>query len=349
MLRTRGRQSRRQKQQQSQPQFPKNKINRTKPTKISPKRTFAHSTTTTTTRKTFTREEILQGQLPVELNFRKYAAVNTPNPTQPPLIILHGLLGHANNWTNIAGRNELKNNRDIYTIDLRNHGFSPHTDYTDYVAMSNDIANFIQKNCPNGVATVVGHSMGGKATAALGLLHPHVVTGLVLVDILPVNYSEQNMQEINNILDTVVDVDFSNGAGRKEIDAQLAKNISEVGIRQWLLTNITSIDDNDTVSKSIGAINKWKPNVKGLQNCYHNIRQFDLQQDHLWPYNGPVQLILGGKSSFGNRQNALDIMNDAQFPETELAVIEGAGHWCHAEKPNEFSAALAEFLQKHHL
>lgn len=38
-------------------------------------------------------------------------------------------------------------------------------------------------------AVLVGHSMGGKAAAMTALLHPHVVKGLIVMDIAPVSYS----------------------------------------------------------------------------------------------------------------------------------------------------------------
>lgn len=34
------------------------------------------------------------------------------------------------------------------------------------------------------------------------------------------------------------------------------------------------------------------------------------------------------------------------FPKAELKYIEGAGHWVHAEKPNEFLKITMDFLNK---
>jgi pimeloyl-ACP methyl ester carboxylesterase len=294
------------------------------------------------TRRQFTDNEIEQGQKPVELQYRVRKATNATN--KPPLIILHGLLGHSNNWSNIAAKPELYSDRDILCVDLRNHGSSPHTNYTDYIAMANDVAHLIQNYTNGKSATVIGHSMGGKVTATLALLHPHLVTGLGLIDILPINYPEKSMEEIQGILSTVAGCDFSNNIGRKEIDMQLSKNISSIGIRQWLLTNITSLPEPD----SNGATLRWKPNVHGLLDNYERIRGFTLEQSHLWPYHGPSILILGGLSGFGDRSTALNIMHE-NFPECQLKVIENAGHWCHSEKPNEFADILTDFLKTNNL
>lgn len=34
------------------------------------------------------------------------------------------------------------------------------------------------------------------------------------------------------------------------------------------------------------------------------------------------------------------------FPNAEFKVIDGAGHWVHSEKPNEFLQICTEFLNK---
>eukprot|EP00461_Guttulinopsis_vulgaris_P007956 UN08006 len=53
---------------------------------------------------------------------------------------------------------------------------------------------------------------------------------------------------------------------------------------------------------------KWKPNVIGLVQNYENIRGFDLRvpENEQFPFHGPSLLILGGLSSFGDRETALD-------------------------------------------
>jgi esterase len=42
----------------------------------------------------------------------------------PPIVILHGMLGSSRNWQT-AGR-ELASARRVLAVDLRNHGLSPH-------------------------------------------------------------------------------------------------------------------------------------------------------------------------------------------------------------------------------
>ena len=41
-------------------------------------------------------------------------------------------------------------------------------------------------------ATVLGHSMGGKAAMVLSLARPDLVAGLIVADIAPVHYAHRN-------------------------------------------------------------------------------------------------------------------------------------------------------------
>lgn len=57
----------------------------------------------------------------------------------PPLIVLHGLLGSSRSFSHIVNNRKIKNHRESYMIDLRNHGNSPHTEEFSYEAMKYDI------------------------------------------------------------------------------------------------------------------------------------------------------------------------------------------------------------------
>ena len=84
-----------------------------------------------------------------------------------PLVVIHGLLGSADNW-----RSHLKvwqRKRRVVAVDLRNHGRSPHAEGMSYSAMSQDVLAALDKL---GIeqAHILGHSMGGKVAAVAALL-----------------------------------------------------------------------------------------------------------------------------------------------------------------------------------
>ena len=61
----------------------------------------------------------------------------------PPLIILHGLLGSADNWRSMSRR--LCAHYQVFALDLRNHGRSPPSDILDYDIMAADVREFMEQ------------------------------------------------------------------------------------------------------------------------------------------------------------------------------------------------------------
>ena len=66
----------------------------------------------------------------MRLNYRKLGQGK-------PLFILHGLFGLSDNWATVGKM--LSTNFEVYLIDLRNHGGSPHSEEWTYEAMAEDV------------------------------------------------------------------------------------------------------------------------------------------------------------------------------------------------------------------
>lgn len=75
--------------------------------------------------------------------------------------------------------------------DLRNHGESEHARSMGYVQMAADVKLLLEElgieRC-----CVIGHSMGGKAAAALALMFPEMVESVAILDMAPVAYTGQH-------------------------------------------------------------------------------------------------------------------------------------------------------------
>ena len=102
-----------------------------------------------------------------------------------PLLILHGVFGSSDNWKTIG--NALSAQHEVYLIDQRNHGLSPHSDAFNYQLMTADLLALIDRE---GIdqADLMGHSMGGKTVMNFATMHPDRVVQLVVVDIAPKYY-----------------------------------------------------------------------------------------------------------------------------------------------------------------
>ncbi len=102
-----------------------------------------------------------------------------------PLIILHGLFGSLDNWHTISEK--LGGRFQVFTVDQRNHGRSPHAEEMSYALMAQDICELMQAHGLKD-AFVLGHSMGAKTAMQLALAHPQKVRALISADLAPRPY-----------------------------------------------------------------------------------------------------------------------------------------------------------------
>ena len=232
---------------------------------------------------------------------------------QPKLLIAHGLFGSARNWGVIAKR--LSATRQVIAVDMRNHGASPWFDTHSYDDLAEDLAAMI-----NEPLDVLGHSMGGKAAMLLALKYPSKVNRLIVADIAPVAYDHTQMGPIT----AMRGVDL-NAANRAEAKAQLAD--LEPGVDDFLLQSL------DLKEK------KWRLNLDVLAAEMDKIIGFPQVAGR---FEGPTFFLSGAESDYVKSAYRADIKE--LFPQAKFAKIPGAGHWLHAQKPREFEAAVAAFL-----
>ncbi|ORU91332.1 MAG: alpha/beta hydrolase [Cycloclasticus sp. symbiont of Poecilosclerida sp. N] len=256
----------------------------------------------------------------MRLNFAQFGSDG------PPLIILHGLFGSARNWRGVA--KQLAERYTVYTLDLRNHGTSPHADKMDYVAMSADVLGFMQQQSLAS-AIVLGHSMGGKVAMELALSDTGKVSKLIVVDIAPVTYQHN----FDDVLAGLYHVPLDTVSCRKDAEAYLAEKISDTGLRQFLLQNLA-------VNTAGGY--QWRVNLASIEDEMPSIMGFSLDGDRV--YSGKTQFIRGGKSTYlaSRYQSAIADM----FPNMTFETVKKAGHWPHIESPREFMSVLNTFLDE---
>jgi pimeloyl-ACP methyl ester carboxylesterase len=235
---------------------------------------------------------------------------------RPPLLIAHGLFGSARNWGVISKR--LAETRRVVAVDMRNHGDSPWSETHDYPAMAEDISGAI-----DGRWDVLGHSMGGKAAMVLALMHPEKVNRLVVADIAPVPYDHTQA----HLVAAMKGLDLSALSTRSDADRALSATIEDAGVRAFLLQSL------DLREK------RWRLNLDALGTEMPKILSFP---DVEGRFDRPTLFLSGANSAYVLPEHRDRIR--ALFPAARFAKIPGAGHWLHAEKPREFEAAVATFL-----
>ncbi|KAL0082333.1 Alpha/Beta hydrolase protein [Phycomyces blakesleeanus] len=268
------------------------------------------------------------------LNCRSYSTVSlafthTPNKsTNPPIVICHGLLGSKQSWKTLGKQLANRTERNVYALDARNHGNSPHTTNHNCEAMAQDVRAFIKDNKIE-QPIILGHSMGGKTAMTFATLFPDALSKLIVIDVSPMRLSLHDefvpyfkaMQEIKRIEPQT----------QKEVESIMFDYIPDKSMRQFLMTNIK----------------RTREGVYRVQ-CNHDTLErelFQLEKPLNVFYKGPTLFITGDKSPYYNAfvENPKTIKS--MFPLSRVETIHDAGHWLQSEKPEEFLGLVESFAK----
>jgi len=258
----------------------------------------------------------------VNLAFRQYS------DSGPVLLVLHGLFGSQSNWG--WHNKQLAQHFQVYGLDLRNHGDSPHDDNLDYPAMAADVQAFMSEE---GIRRchLLGHSMGGKVGMQLALTVPELLDSLTVVDIAPIDYDSKADGHLQ-VIAGMRALTLANIKSRSEADKQLSAYIEDEGTRQFVLTNL---------QKDAQGGYRWRLNLDAIENNYDRLRE---APEVVAPFSKPTLFIKGAESNYITADHESEIKS--LFPMAEVKIIMGAGHWVHAEKPQAVQKVVNDFLAK---
>ncbi len=241
----------------------------------------------------------------------------------PPLVLLHGLFGAAKNLGVLA--RGLAGQAKVISLDLRNHGDSPHDAVMNFSAMAEDVAETLESL---GVdrALVAGHSLGGKTAMTLALTRPEMVERLAVLDIAPVTYAH----DYDDYVAAMQAIALTPALTRAAADAALAPVVVEAPMRAFLLNNLL-----------LGEQPHWR---MGLDEIGAAMAELLVWNDPpgCVPYTGKTLFLRGGNSDYVSAPAESKIKR--LFPDARIETIEGAAHWLHAEKPHEVISSLKGFF-----
>lgn len=244
-----------------------------------------------------------------------------------PVVILHGLFGTSDNWGTVGrelaepttpGTEPL----DVFLVDLRDHGRSPHTDAISYPTMAADVHALIVKLGLRDVV-LVGHSMGGKTAMAFAQRWPEALKKLVVIDIGPAEH--QNNQA--HIVEALRTTDLSPGRTRKEVEAHISTLVKEPGVVQFLMKNLYWQTEDQLA---------WRVNVPLLDRELQSVLAAIGPEKVMVP----TVFIRGGQSGYILREDIPAIQE--QFPNSRIETVPYAGHWVHVQAPDEVIATIRE-------
>ncbi|MFA6127421.1 MAG: alpha/beta fold hydrolase [Bacteroidales bacterium] len=254
-----------------------------------------------------------------------------------PVIILHGLYGSGDNWLTIA--KNLAAICEVFLVDQRNHGRSPHSDQHDYPALAEDLLEMMNEYKLD-KAVLIGHSMGGKAAMWFAALYPSRVSRLIIADISPRSYLDpagnfsHNAFHVN-VMDSMLAVDFSHADGIGDVDRQLEDRLPDKLLRQFLLKNIGKDSHSDLF---------WRLNLKvlreNLNNLSSGLEPFLERGEKFKQF--PVVFIKGEQSRYIGAED-LEMIHQL-YPDAQVLTVKNSGHWLHAEQPASVLAIIRRSL-----
>lgn len=133
---------------------------------------------------------------------------------------------------------------------------------------------------------------------------------------------------------------------RNEADEILQNWESEIGVRQFLLTNLHRIEGSEfwTFRIPVKTIQNYLPQIGDFPYDPPEGISSDLEsQRERRSWQGKILFVKGKKSKYINRRNIP--VCDQYFPKAQHVVLE-TGHWVQAEDPRGFMKVLEEFLRK---
>ncbi len=239
-----------------------------------------------------------------------------------PLVILHGLFGSADNWRHIASALSAK--RRVISVDLRNHGRSFHHARQTYPLMAEDLVNLLDE-LELGSVDLLGHSLGGKVAMQFAQSFTERLDKLIVVDMAPRQYTDEH----SHIFKALMALELGSFTSRTQINDALSSTVPDPAVRQFLLLNLQKEHDGF----------RWRINLQVLFCSYPGLLQQVVPDD---PVEIPALFISGADSSYVTEADWQQILQF--FPQARQVVIDGAGHWVHADQPDVFLQQLDRFL-----
>jgi esterase len=246
----------------------------------------------------------------------------------PPLVMLHGLSGHAHTWDHTAAA--LGARYHVYALDQRGHGDTDWASRYGIPAMLGDLLGFLDAlQLP--VVTLMGLSMGGIVAYQFTAAHPERVSRLAVLDIGP----EIAPAGARQVAVALASADVF-GSGDEAVAHARAANPrpTDESLRHRVSHNLRPLPDGTLTYKWDRALRETGAIGDGLS---------PEQRWATWNSLGcPVLLVRGDSSDILAQQTAERMAADN--PHVTLAVVPDCGHSITLDRPEGLLAVAGPWL-----
>ena len=216
--------------------------------------------------------------------------------------------------------------------------------------MAQDVEHFLRSQKITS-PTLIGHSMGAKVAMTLALREPKAYSALVPVDNAPVDAALKG--DFGTYVKAMREIEEANLRVKRQSEADkiLLKYEPDLGIRQFLLTNLVkmpvqSTDGGSHEQRSHGTSPgetelRFRIPLGTLAKALPNMADFPFKDPETHQYKGPTLVVRGTKSHYVADETLPVIGNF--FPRFELLDVD-CGHWVMSERFEAFRKGLGEWV-----
>ena len=270
--------------------------------------------------------------------------VDWGNAEKPPLLLIHGGRDHCRNWDWTA--EALRDEWHVICPDLRGHGDSQWSPEGSY-AMAGyiyDLAQLVhqQRLAP---VSIIAHSLGGNIALRYAGLYPECVTRLVAIEGLgpsPADLARRGPTIVERMDAWIREQRGLAGrlprryASIEEAFRRMQQENPHLSAAQACRLTVHGVNQNEDGTYS------WKFDNYVRAFPPYDMRGRDIQL--LWSrIAGPTLLLYGKESRSGDP--AAD-GRAAPFRHATVIGFDGAGHWLHHDRLDEFLRVVREFLDR---
>jgi pimeloyl-ACP methyl ester carboxylesterase len=244
----------------------------------------------------------------------------------PEIVLVHGGAQNAHTWDTVA----LALDRPLVAIDLPGHGHSDWRDDRQYWPANNaeDVAAAMRTLAPS-PHLVVGMSLGGLTSVALGARHPELVPRLLLVDVTPGSDREKAASIVAFVAGPEQFASFD-----EILERTVAFNPTrtESSLRRGILHNAREQDDGSWTWR----YDRWRltedEDVPDFRALWEDVSRLTM----------PLLLVRGADSGVVGDEDVAELRR--RQPDARVETVSGSGHSVQGDRPVELARLIEGFL-----
>lgn len=249
-------------------------------------------------------------------------------PGGAPLVMLHGLLGHAREWDPAVA--ELAVGHEVWVLDQRGHGLSDWAGDYSRSTMADDLIAWLEAT---GLErpVVIGHSMGATVALLAAARRPELFERLVIADTAPKtadgelqSWLREYLEELGTSSYGTISEAFALRSGGPRARPELARR----SVEQSLVRG----DDGRY---------RWRFDAQGLVGSLDSVNPSVLWEA-IDAISCPVLLLRGEHSLELSAELAEEMAR--RLGDARLGTIAGAGHDLALENPEGVARAVLDYL-----